>query len=59
MHTFTHFRLEVTVYAADLTAAQAKQLGPDIIWTPLKHVGQAGLPSVMAKMAALALKNVI
>ncbi len=59
MHTFTHFRLEVTVYAADLTAAQAKKLGPDIIWTPLKHVGQAGLPSVMAKMAALALKNVI
>ena len=57
-HTFTHFRLEITVRAADLTAAQAKALGPDIIWTPLEQIGGAGLPSVMAKVAALALKNV-
>ena len=50
-HTFTHFRLVVEVRAADLTAAQAKKLGPDIIWTPLERIGDAGLPSVMAKVA--------
>ena len=55
-HTFTHFRLEVRVHTANLTAAQAKKLGPDIIWTPLEHLGPAGLPSVMAKIAAHALK---
>ena len=55
-HTFTHFRLEVTVRAADLTAAQARKLGPDIIWTPLAQIGSAGLPSIMAKVAAHAIK---
>jgi A/G-specific adenine glycosylase len=58
-HTFTHFRLEMTARTANLTAAQAKKLGPDILWTPLDQIGRAGLPSVMAKVAALALKNVI
>ena len=57
-HTFTHFRLEVAVHTADLTAAQARKLGPDIIWTPLPRIGRAGLPSVMAKVAAHALKEI-
>jgi A/G-specific adenine glycosylase len=58
LHTFTHFRLEVTVWAADLTKAQAANLGDDIIWTPLERIGQAGLPSVMAKMAKHAMGKV-
>jgi len=57
LHTFTHFRLELEVRAADLSAAQAKTLGPGIIWTPLARLGAAGLPSVMAKVAAHALKS--
>jgi A/G-specific adenine glycosylase len=57
-HTFTHFRLEIAVHTARLTAAQARGLGPDIIWTPLVRIGRAGLPSVMAKVAAHALKAI-
>lgn len=58
LHTFTHFRLEVTVWTADLTKAQAAKLGADIIWTPLDKIGKAGLPSIMAKMAKHALAAV-
>lgn len=57
-HTFTHFRLDVAVRAADLTAAQAKALGKDTIWTPLEKIGDAGLPSIMAKIAKHAMKAV-
>ena len=56
-HVFTHFRLRLAVHAADLSAAQAKKLGPDIIWTPLDKIGAAGLPSVMAKVAKHAIKG--
>jgi len=56
IHVFTHFRLELNVWGADLTATQAKALGPDIIWTPLERIGEAGLPSVMAKVARHAMK---
>jgi A/G-specific adenine glycosylase len=55
-HTFTHFHLEVRVYVADLTPAQAAKLGTGLIWTPLERIGDVGLPSVMAKMAKHALK---
>ncbi|MCA0201357.1 MAG: A/G-specific adenine glycosylase [Proteobacteria bacterium] len=55
-HTFTHFHLELTVMAADLTAAQAKKLGEGAIWTLLDRIGDAGLPSVMAKIAKHAMK---
>ncbi len=55
-HTFTHFHLEFTVMAANLTDAQAKTLGKDALWTPLTRIGDAGLPSVMAKVAKHAMK---
>jgi A/G-specific adenine glycosylase len=58
VHVFTHFRLELDVWAADLSPLQAKKLGPEIIWTPLARVGEAGLPSVMAKVASHAIKAV-
>ena len=57
LHTFTHFRLELEVRTADLTAAQAKKLGPEVIWTKLEDLGEAGLPSVMAKVAVHAFKS--
>jgi A/G-specific adenine glycosylase len=50
-HTFTHFHLELTVMTAELTDAQAKKLGAAALWTPLDRLGDAGLPSVMAKVA--------
>ncbi len=57
-HVFTHFRLELTVLRAKLTAAQAKSLhGEDAAWVALERLGSAGLPSVMAKVARHALKN--
>lgn len=59
LHTFTHFRLEVTVHAADLTKPQAEKLGKDVTWTPLEKIGKAGLPSVMAKMAKHAIAGSI
>lgn len=55
-HTFTHFHLELTVMAADLTDTQAKKLGAGALWTPLDRMGDAGLPSVMAKVAKHAMK---
>ncbi len=57
-HVFTHFRLDVVVHVADISAAQAKALGRDIMWTPLMDVGEAGLPSIMAKVAKHAMKAV-
>lgn len=56
-HTFTHFHLELTVMTADLTAAQAKKLGESALWTPLERLGEAGLPSVMAKVARHVMKG--
>jgi len=50
-HTFTHFHLELTVMTAKLTDAQASRLGQDALWTPLERIADAGLPSVMAKIA--------
>ncbi len=55
-HTFTHFRLELTVRTAALTPAQVRKLGADVIWTPLAAIGRAGLPSVMAKVATHAMR---
>ena len=58
-HTFTHFHLELTVMSANLTPAQAKKLdGPEAIWTPIDEIGEAGLPSVMSKVAEHALKQI-
>ncbi len=57
-HTFTHFHLELTVMTADLTDAQAKKLGNTALWTPLERLSDAGLPSVMSKVARHALNSI-
>ena len=58
-HTFTHFHLELQVMAADLPARQAAKFnGHDHKWVPLDAIGDAGLPSVMAKIARHALAHI-
>jgi A/G-specific adenine glycosylase len=56
-HTFTHFHLELTVLAVDLPRSWAKA-GDEAVWTPVTQLGQAGLPSVMAKVARHALAQI-
>jgi len=57
-HTFTHFHLILQVMTVDLTAAQAKAVQSDETqWVPVTETGDAGLPSVMAKIARHALAH--
>jgi A/G-specific adenine glycosylase len=57
-HTFTHFHLILQVMTVDLTARQAAAVsGDDTQWVPVAKVGDAGLPSVMAKIARHALAH--
>jgi A/G-specific adenine glycosylase len=57
-HTFTHFHLELQVMAVDLPARQAAALDDkDMKWVALDVIGDAGLPSVMAKIARHALAH--
>ena len=52
-HGFTHFALTLDIMAAALP--QAPETPDGAVWTPLSAVLDAGLPSVMAKIARLAL----
>jgi A/G-specific adenine glycosylase len=52
-HTFTHFRLTLTVLAATAVEADAKGLGQ---WCARRDLDDAGLPSLMRKVAKHALK---
>lgn len=54
-HVFTHFRLELKVLKARLSAKSADSLEGD--WVAVERLGSAGLPSVMAKVARHAFKN--
>jgi A/G-specific adenine glycosylase len=57
-HTFTHFHLELQVMVVDLPARRAAGLdAEDLKWVPLDQIGEAGLPSVMAKIARHALAH--
>jgi len=47
-HVFTHFSLTMTVVAAEGDAAAQGE------WWPVARIGEAGLPTVFAKAAALA-----
>ena len=53
-HTFTHFHLELVVYRSRVTGAPPS----DCFWHPVERIGEAGLPSVMAKIAKHALRHV-
>lgn len=56
-HTFTHFHLEMSVLAANVSPQQAKRLSADGgLWVPVTRLDEAGLPSVMRKVALHAVK---
>jgi A/G-specific adenine glycosylase len=52
-HTFTHFHLELVVYRSRATGTRPS----DSFWHPVEKIGEAGLPSVMAKIAKHALRH--
>ncbi len=55
-HTFTHFHFEITVWAAQVPAA-GDGGGDESEWWPFDRLGDAGLPTVMRKIADHALKH--
>jgi A/G-specific adenine glycosylase len=54
-HVFTHFPLELVVYAADMPAGTRAPDGAR--WTALADLAGEALPSVMRKVAAHALER--
>jgi A/G-specific adenine glycosylase len=54
-HTFTHFPLELAVYAASVPARTAAPAG--MRWIPLADVHGEALPNVMRKVVFHVLKN--
>jgi A/G-specific adenine glycosylase len=53
-HVFTHFPLELSVYAAELPAGTAAPEGTR--WIPTVDIAGEALPSVMRKVIAHALR---
>jgi A/G-specific adenine glycosylase len=49
-HTFTHFPLELTVYAAEISANASAPAG--MRWIALADIGNEALPSLMRKVVA-------
>jgi A/G-specific adenine glycosylase len=49
-HVFTHFPLELTVYAAELPPHTAAPAG--MRWVALENIGEEALPSLMRKVVA-------
>ncbi len=54
-HVFTHFRLTMTVAAASLDPGCV--LPPDAQWWPVTRLADAGLPTLFAKAAAVAMRE--
>ncbi len=54
-HVFTHFRLTLDVAAATLDAGCV--LPPDAQWWPVTKLADAGLPTLFAKAAAVAMRE--
>jgi A/G-specific adenine glycosylase len=54
-HVFTHFRLEMTVNAAALDPGCV--LPPDAQWWPVTKLADAGLPTLFAKAAGVAMRE--
>jgi A/G-specific adenine glycosylase len=52
-HGFTHFALELKVFAASATREKGRLAGE---WCPLDKLGEAALPSLMRKVVAHGLK---
>ncbi len=61
-HTFTHFNLELTVYAALVAASDAAAYGrlpSDARWVAEDDIGDQALPSVMRKVIAHGLEHLL
>ena len=54
-HVFTHFRLTLDV--ARLTSAPDIEARTEAIWWPIDRLHEAGLPTVFAKAAKLAMSR--
>jgi A/G-specific adenine glycosylase len=54
-HVFTHFELELDVWRAEFPASFASTGDAADRWTSIGEIATAGLPTLMAKAAALAL----
>jgi len=55
-HVFTHFRLELTVATARVSAKEGKKLAPDGVWATPGALAEYALPSVVKKVCAAGLK---
>ena len=53
-HTFTHFQLELSVFAGSISAGADAMVGQ---WVQLGDLGISGFPTVMKKAVDLALAN--
>jgi A/G-specific adenine glycosylase len=58
VHVFTHFRLELTVAWARVSAKDGKTLAPDGVWAAPGSLGDYALPSVVKKVCAAGLEAV-
>ena len=56
-HGFTHFELELRVAAAHLPQRIEEIAGLDPIWTPRRSLAGAGLPTLFARAASVALAH--
>ena len=54
-HVFTHFRLTMTVMKSSLDPGCV--LPPDAQWWPVTRLAEAGLPTLFAKAAAVAIRE--
>lgn len=56
-HGFTHFELELTIARADAPARLNSLDGASLIWTAASALSTAGLPTLFARAAAVALAH--
>ena len=56
-HTFTHFHLELSVWAAAAGGGVATGRAPEGRWVPLDSLAGEALPSVMRKLVRHALER--
>jgi A/G-specific adenine glycosylase len=50
-HVFTHFALTMRLLCAKSDQRPSEQIGENQIWWPAERIGDAGLPSLFAKLA--------
>jgi A/G-specific adenine glycosylase len=50
-HVFTHFALTMRLLCAKSEQRPNEQVGENQIWWPAERIGEAGLPSLFAKLA--------